>query len=118
MIALKLAAVCVLAAAAATVSAQVPQGVEAFDAAWTEIRNTHFDKTMNGVDWDAVRTELRPRAEAAKNMGDVRSAIRDMLARLGQSHFALIPSSADSPHATGGDLSGDIGFDVRSIGAD
>ena len=52
------------------------EGVEAFDAAWTEIRNTHFDKTMNGVDWDAVRTELRPRAEAARTMGEVRGAIR------------------------------------------
>ena len=114
----RLAAALFVAVAGATASAQVPQGLEAFDKAWTEIRDTHFDKTMNGVDWDAVRTELRPRAEAAKNIGEVRLVIRDMLARLGQSHFALIPSSADSPHAGSGDLSGDIGFDVRPIGPD
>jgi carboxyl-terminal processing protease len=107
------------AAACALLSAQVTLGVETFDAVWTKIRDSHFDKSMNGVNWDAVRTELRPRAEAARTIGDVRASIREMLSRLGQSHFALIPSTADSTTpASGGDISGTIGIETRLIGRD
>jgi len=102
-------------------SAQVPQGVETFDAAWTIIKNTHFDKTMNGLDWDAVRSELEPKAAAAKTQAELRAVIRDMLQRLGLSHFALIPSSADAPgsgSASSGDSSGDPGIEIRLLGRD
>jgi carboxyl-terminal processing protease len=114
------AAAVVTAVALAILSAQVPQGIETFDAVWTKVRDSHFDPTMNGVDWDAVRTELRPRAASAKTSGDVRAAIRDMLARLGQSHFALVPSTIESSagSSSSGDLSGTVGFDVRLVGRD
>ena len=114
-------ALAVAAVASSLLSAQVPQGVETFDAAWTTVRDSHFDKTMNGVNWDGVRAELRPRAAAARNSAELRAVVRDMLGRLGQSHFALIPSSADaatdSLHPSG-DLSGDPGFDVRLVGGE
>ncbi len=107
--------------ASSLLSAQVLLGVETFDAAWTTVRDSHFDKTMNGVNWDGVRAELRPRAEAAKSNAELRAVVRDMLGRLGQSHFALIPSSVDVPadasHVSA-DLSGDAGFDVRLVGGD
>jgi carboxyl-terminal processing protease len=99
-------------------AAQAPQGVETFDAAWRIIRDSHFDKTLNGVDWDAVSRELRPKAEAARTPGELRAVIRDMLGRLGQSHFALLPASADSTADTPKDLSGTPGFDVRLLGDD
>jgi carboxyl-terminal processing protease len=114
-------AIAALALGSAVLSAQVPQGLETFDAAWTTIRDSHFDKTMNGVNWDGVRAELRPRAASAKSNAELRAVVRDMLGRLGQSHFALIPSSADAPHdAPRGtaDLSAEPGFDVRLVGAD
>jgi carboxyl-terminal processing protease len=98
--------------------AQVPQGVETFDAVWTIVRDTHFDRTMNGVNWTALRDELRPRAAAAKNPGELRAVLHDMLGRLGQSHFAVIPFSPDSPSASPGDLRGDPGLDVRLVGRD
>ncbi|HEX6974268.1 MAG TPA: S41 family peptidase [Vicinamibacterales bacterium] len=102
-------------------AAQVSQGVETFDAAWTIVRDTFYDQSMNGVDWNAVRTELRPKAESAKTNGELRAVIRDMIGRLGQSHFALLPSSADVPPAASSassDPSGDPGFDVRLVGSD
>ncbi len=34
---------------------------ESFDYVWTTIRDKHFDPELMGVDWDAVRSELRPR---------------------------------------------------------
>lgn len=65
-----------------------------FDTAWTLVRDTHFDPDLNGIDWDAVRTELRPKVEAAGHIEEVRLIIRDMLGRLGQSHFALMSQEA------------------------
>ena len=106
------------AASVSRPAAQAPQGVETFDAAWRIIRDSHFDKTLNGVDWDAVSRELRPKAEAARTPGELRAVIRDMLGRLGQSHFALLPASADSAADTPKDLSGTPGFDVRLLGDD
>lgn len=100
--------------AAAAASAQAPQGLETFDAAWTIVRDSHFDKALNGVDWDAVRAELRPRAMAARTTGELRGVINTMLGRLGQSHFALIPGSPDVG-AAGRDVSGDPGFEVRLL---
>ena len=115
-------AVAALTLVTAVGAAQVPQGLDTFDAAWRIVRDSYYDTSMNGVDWDAVRTELRPRAAAAPTSGELRAVIRDMIGRLGQSHFALIPSSADAPAASSsslsGDLSGDPGFDVRLVGRD
>ena len=115
------AAVAVLALGASLVSAQVPQASETFDAAWTIIRDTHFDKTMNGLDWDAVRAELKPRAAAAKSPAELRAVIRDMLGRLGLSHFALIPSGSEpsgNGSGAGSDTSGDPGIDIRLLDHD
>jgi carboxyl-terminal processing protease len=108
--------------AAAPLSAQVPQAAETFDAAWTIVRDTHFDKTMHGLDWDAVRAELKPQAAAATSPAVLRGVIRDMLGRLGLSHFALIPSGGETGSAEmsgmATDTSGDPGLDVRLIGRD
>jgi len=107
--------------ATAGAAAQVPQAAETFDAAWTIIRDTHFDETMNGLDWNAVRAELKPRAAAAKTQAELRSVIREMLGRLGLSHFALIPATAEAAPGEkpgSGDSSAAPGFDVRLVGRD
>ena len=78
------------AAAADTRPAHLP--VETFEAAWSLINQRHFDTTFNGVDWLAVRAELLPRARQARTTDELRRVIRDMLGRLEQSHFALIPA--------------------------
>ena len=95
--------------------AQDAEPLATFDAAWTLVRDSHFDRTLNGVDWNAVRSELRPKAAAAKNAGELRAVLRDMLGRLGQSHFAVIPASSDSPSKAAPDMSGDTGIDVRLV---
>ncbi len=115
------AVVGVLVALGAGASAQVPLGIETFDAAWRIVRDTHFDQKYNGVDWDAARGEFRPKAEAAKTPGELRGVITTMLSRLGQSHFAILPASADVSAADTASVSGgeaDPGFDVRLIGDD
>ncbi len=79
------------AIAAAPAAAEPTVHERTFEAAWRIIRDTHFDETYNGVDWDAVHDELAPEARAATSADQVRSIISDMLSRLGESHFALIP---------------------------
>jgi carboxyl-terminal processing protease len=98
--------------------AQGPQALETFDAAWRIVRDSHFDTTLNGVDWDGVAAELRPRAAAAGTAGELRTVLREMLARLGQSHFSVIPATADTPRDEATDLGGTPGFDVRLAGGD
>jgi carboxyl-terminal processing protease len=113
-----IAASLIACALAAVAAAQHAGAIETFDAAWRIVRDSHFDKSMNGVNWDAVRAELRPRVEDARTPGELRTVIRDMLGRLGQSHFALIPASADSASSPARDLSAHPGLDVRLLGAD
>jgi carboxyl-terminal processing protease len=109
-----LAVICVGGA----VLAQAPHATETFDAAWRIVRDSHFDKTFNGVNWDGVAVELRPKAASARTAGELRAVIRDMLGRLGQSHFAVIPATADDAADRPRDSSGTPGFDVRLIGQD
>jgi carboxyl-terminal processing protease len=97
-------------------AAQAPFAVDTFDAVWTIVRDKHFDKSLNGLDWNAVRAELRPRAAAAASVSELRGVIRNMLGRLGVSHFAIIPATSDAGDSvSSGDEAGDPGFDVRYI---
>lgn len=65
--------------------------VETFDFAWRKIADTFWDDSMGGVDWEAVGDELRPRARDAADAAELRLVLQDMLSRLGQSHFGVLP---------------------------
>ena len=97
---------------------QVRLNVEAFDQVWTTIRDKHFDPELGGLDWPAVRDELRPRVERAASMSEARKVMEEMLGRLGHSHVGIIPAEAyedwDRP---GSDRPGDgvAGLDLRVI---
>ncbi len=93
-------AVCgaVLAAAASgqgasPLSERAALNLESFDFAWQRVADTFWDEKMGGVDWRAVGDELRPRARDAANARELRSVIQEMLARLGQSHFGVLPGA-------------------------
>jgi carboxyl-terminal processing protease len=110
-----IAAALLVVAAVATLSAvEVYKAAETFDAVWTIVRDSHFDPTFDHAAWDRVSTELRPRAIAAATQGELRAVLRDMLGRLGLSHFAVISATPDAPtdHT---DLAAEPGFDVRLI---
>ena len=68
--------------------------VATFDSAWSTIHRTHFDPEFGGVDWGAVREELRPEAQAATSTSELRSVLREMIARTELSHFGLIDGAA------------------------
>lgn len=48
-----------------------------------------YDPNLRGVDWDAVRRELEPRARAASNPAELQAVIVEMLGRLKSSHTAF-----------------------------
>jgi len=73
------------------------EAVADFDRMWEIVNETHFDPDFNGVDWVAVRDELRPQAQAARTPREIRSVMRNALGRFGQSHFNIIPDRAAAP---------------------
>jgi carboxyl-terminal processing protease len=103
-----------LTLATATASSLDRVWLESFDEAWRLIHETYYDPSFNGVDWEEVRRELRPKAEAAPTVEASRAVVREMIGRLGESHFALLPggaSGAATGERRGG--SGDPGIEFR-----
>ncbi len=106
--------------------------LESFQVVWETVRDKHYDADLNGLDWNAIREEYQPRIVRAIRMSEVRAAMREMLGRLGQSHFGIIPASAyesidgeDDEDAEDGDDPSDsdkkdehgyAGLDVRVLG--
>ncbi|HEU0051870.1 MAG TPA: S41 family peptidase [Longimicrobium sp.] len=107
--------------AAHSLAAQTPVtaalATETFDTAWTVIARTHWDSTYNGVDWNGLRAELRPRAEAARSNEALRAVLVDMLGRLHQSHFGIIPGDVQETLSGGEAPSGQgvAGLDARLV---
>jgi carboxyl-terminal processing protease len=90
---------------------------ESFDYVWTTIRDKHYDPDLMGVDWNAVRDELRPRAESAETMDEAREAMDEMIRRLGQSHFNVIPDEVyEALGGPEGAMDGVTGMDARVLG--
>jgi carboxyl-terminal processing protease len=99
-------------------AAVLPSALDEFDAAWKILRDNYVAERAAHIDWDALRTELRPRAKSAQSGEEIRALIREMLERVGQSHFALLPapSAADlTSAATPTAEVGSLGFDVIPI---
>jgi carboxyl-terminal processing protease len=94
------------------------RNIDSFEYVWKTIRDTHFDPTLGGVDWQGVHDELRPKVEQAASTDEARKVMIDMISRLHQSHFAIIPAAVyeniESP-AKKGDRGGSAGIAVRVL---
>lgn len=91
-----------------------------FDRAWELVRDTYHDPEMGGLDWAAVRDELRPRAEQASTRAQSRAVINEMVSRLGESHFGIIPEGVESAGTearpeTGPAGDAVVGLDLRLV---
>jgi carboxyl-terminal processing protease len=64
---------------------------ETFITVWSTIRDNYFDKSFNGLDWNAVRTEFEPKVKNSKSDSEVHTLLNSMLGRLNRSHLAVIP---------------------------
>src|SRR5215469_1956348 len=65
--------------------------IDSFEKVWTTIRDKHWEKNPGGLDWQAIHEEYRPKVEQAQTMDQARAAMRDMLGRLHETHFAIFP---------------------------
>ena len=104
----------------ATEFAQTPidardSNVTSFEAVWTTIRDKHWEKEPGGLNWQAIHEEFRPRVEQASTPEAARDIVREMLARLHQTHFAIFP--APVYQALNADAAGDgwPGFETRVL---
>ncbi|MFO7654710.1 MAG: S41 family peptidase [Candidatus Krumholzibacteriia bacterium] len=80
-----------------------------FDVVWRTVLDKHWEPDLGGVDWTGAREELRPRVAAAQTRQEARAPMIELLDRLRQSHFGIIPAEAYA--AIEGDLGDDEGAD-------
>ena len=73
------------------------QNLESFEVVWKTVRDRNPDATLNGLDWKAIHDTTRPLIEKAGSIDEVRSDLRAMLAKLGLSHYAIIPQDRYQP---------------------
>jgi carboxyl-terminal processing protease len=91
------------------------------DAAWKLVRDKHFDKTLGGLDWVAVRGRYEPLALAAPSDAAFYRTLNQMIGELGQSHMMIAGPGADDEDddpgagASGGGGAADPGITVRVI---
>jgi carboxyl-terminal processing protease len=90
-------------------------GAATFDAAWQAVHDTFVDEARTEADWALLRDEFRPRAASARTPEALRSVLREMLARLGRSHFDILPAGAEVAAAGGNDVNGDLGVEITPI---
>ncbi len=101
--------------AAALTAEQRQLNIQSFEYVWTTIRDKHWQTKPGGLDWQAIHAQFRPKMEAADNMEAARGVLNQMLERLHQTHFAIVPSDLYSnlDDARAGDTS--AGIDVRVV---
>ncbi len=112
-----------VAAAQGLTPAERKANIDSFEKVWTTVRDKHWDPKLNGVDWQAVHDELRPKIETAQDKHEVLEILDDMVHRLKQSHFGVFPSDVyhDLDSKAGSKDSDDSsdeaqpGFDVRVL---
>lgn len=87
--------------------------VDTFEYVWKRVGESFPDADMNGVDWQAIHDELLPKAEQATEADELRPVLRDMLSRVGVSHFAIVPGRVYRPRGSG--PRGNLGFDAGLV---
>ncbi len=85
------AALALLPSAAQAQSDARELNLATFDKAWQLVYDRYWDENFGGVDWLGLKDELRPKAAEAETRRELRGILRDMVGRLGQSHFGVIP---------------------------
>ncbi len=72
-----------------------------FEAVWRIVLEKHFDPTLACQDWPALRTEYGAKLVDAEDPAAAYGIMNELLDRLGQSHFRVIPPSTDADADTG-----------------
>ena len=62
-----------------------------FDDVWRTIRERYYDPGLRGVDWNELRTELRPLAARATTRAELYRVLRRVTGALRDSHTRVLP---------------------------
>ncbi len=91
--------------------------IESFEYVWQTIRDKHWQKDPGGLDWQKVHSEFLPAIEKAPDRETARGIVRQMLERLHQSHFGIIPGDLYDTPGNDSRKTGEItaGMDVRIV---
>jgi carboxyl-terminal processing protease len=70
------------------------QQLETFDAVWKTIADKHWnpkhlESLPGGGSWESLREPYRQRVQSAANQSEVRAILREMIAKIGKSHYAI-----------------------------
>jgi C-terminal processing protease CtpA/Prc len=76
---------------------QKAANLESFEIVWRTVRDRHPDPKLNGLNWVAIHDQTKPRIAAATSIDEVRDILREMLAKLDSSHYAIIPKDRYEP---------------------
>jgi carboxyl-terminal processing protease len=102
---------------AALTAEQRQFNIQSFEYVWTAIRDKHWQTKPGGLDWQAIHDEFRPKMETADSMDAARQVLNEMLGRLHQSHFNIVPAELYSNLDAGHGADTTTGIDVRVVGA-
>jgi carboxyl-terminal processing protease len=64
--------------------------IETFEMVWKTVNDTFFDRTFNGVDWQAMHEKYLPLAKSTAGKDDYYKMLNGMLQELHLSHFKVI----------------------------
>src|SRR5579871_357101 len=93
--------------------------IDSFEYVWQTVRDKHWQTRPGGLDWQSVHDELRPAIEKADSMDTARGVMRDMLARLHQTHFGIIPGDFyEDWENRGARGQNGTGIDLRLVGSE
>jgi len=89
--------------------------IDSFEKVWKTIRDKHWETNPGGLDWNAIHAEFRPQIDAADSTERAREIMRQMLARLKETHFAIFPASVYRDVEVEMSGEGSPGIDLRVI---
>ena len=100
---------------AAPADPRIAADLKSFDLVWQRVAEQFYDPDYGGVDWTAVKAELRPKILQTTSREAARAIMNEALVRLGKSHFGVSgPLEEDGPDAADGEAG--VGVEVRILG--
>lgn len=87
-----------------------------FEIVWSRVKETYYDPTFGGVDWDAVGQRYRARLGVIRTESGLYELLQQMLGELRRSHFHIYPPGTFVEEGDSLEKQGSVGLDVRVLG--
>ncbi len=89
-----------------------------FETVWSRVKETYYDPTFGGLDWEDVRRRYEARLEAVRTESELYDLLRQMLGELRRSHFQIFPPGTFIERGSEAvEKRGNVGLDVRILGS-